>query len=154
PDQPRLDAAHATFAYGMQPLTGAARRPTVGSMLTLDEWLSSGERVKVDVPSGSFAVFCRTQGSGPWLTFLHSFPTSSWDWAKVADNLAEGHRCLFIDFLGFGDSDKPSGHDYRLTEQADIVDALWRHYGVDETGLIAHDYGGSVAQELLARQSA
>jgi pimeloyl-ACP methyl ester carboxylesterase len=123
-------------------------------MLNLDEWLGSGERLKVEVPSGTFAIFCRTQGSGPWLTFLHSFPTSSWDWAKVADRLAERHRCLFIDFLGFGDSDKPAGHEYRLVEQAGIVEALWRHYGVDSTGLVAHDYGGSVAQELLARQAA
>ena len=61
------------------------------------------------------------------------------------------HRCLCPDFLGFGDSDKPRGHRYSIVEQADLVEALWRHYGVQETLLVAHDYGATVAQELIAR---
>ncbi len=54
--------------------------------------------------------------------------------------------------LGFGDSDKPPRHDYRLVEQAELHQCLLEHLGI--TGpvhLLAHDYGDSVAQELLAR---
>ena len=115
---------------------------------TLDEWLAGGERVRV----GRFDLFRHVSGSGPWLTLLHGFPTSSWDWAKVADALGPRHRLLAFDFLGFGDSDKPRDHDYSIHEQANLTQALWNAHGVDETGLVAHDYGVSVAQELLARR--
>ena len=38
------------------------------------------------------------------------------------------------DFLGFGASDKPADHDYSLLEQADLVEALWAHEGVERDG--------------------
>ena len=53
-------------------------------------------------------LFCRVEGDGPWLTLLHGFPTSSWDWSRVAPDLARSHRLLGFDFLGFGDSDARS----------------------------------------------
>jgi pimeloyl-ACP methyl ester carboxylesterase len=121
-------------------------------MASLDEWFAGGERVRVDLRSGAFEVFCRLEGEGPWLTFLHGFPTCSWDWVRIAGALRPHFRLLFFDFLGFGDSDKPAGHAYSLFEQADLTEALWRRFGVARTGLIAHDYGDTVALELLARQ--
>jgi pimeloyl-ACP methyl ester carboxylesterase len=117
-----------------------------------EAWLASGERVSVELPgSGRFQVFCRLAGSGPWLTLLHGFPTSSWDWARVAPTLERRFRLLAPDFLGFGDSDKPTRHAYSIFEQADLVQALWRRFGVEETTLAGHDYGATVTQELLAR---
>jgi pimeloyl-ACP methyl ester carboxylesterase len=116
-----------------------------------DGWLASGERVQIQVRSGAWDVFVRAAGSGPWLTLLHGFPTSSWDWARVARILEQDFRVLAFDFLGFGDSDKPRGHEYSIGEQADLTEALWRRLGVEETGLVGHDYGATVAQELLAR---
>ncbi|HVT36831.1 MAG TPA: alpha/beta hydrolase, partial [Nevskiaceae bacterium] len=44
------------------------------------------------------------------------------------------------------------GHDYTLVEQADIHLALLAHLGVTRVDVLAHDYGVSVAQELLARE--
>src|SRR5207302_7473060 len=60
-------------------------------------------------------------------------------------------RVLAFDFLGFGNSDKPRRHEYTIGEQADLTEALWQRLGIDETGLVGHDYGATVAQELLAR---
>jgi pimeloyl-ACP methyl ester carboxylesterase len=119
----------------------------VSRVASLAEWLAGGERV----PISDFSLFCRSQGTGSWLTLLHGFPTSSWDYARIASDLAQEHRLLLFDFLGFGDSDKPAPYAYRLVEQADLVEALWRRFGIIETSLLAHDYGVSVAQELLAR---
>ena len=87
------------------------------------------------------------------MTVLHGFPSSSHDWARVAPHLATEHGLLLPDFLGFGASDKPADHDYSLTEQADLIQALWAHEGVAATVLVAHDYAVSVTQELLARRS-
>jgi pimeloyl-ACP methyl ester carboxylesterase len=87
------------------------------------------------------------------MTLLHGFPSSSHDWAKVAPALGERYALLMPDFLGFGASDKPPEHEYSLIEQADLVEALWASEGVAATTLVAHDYGVSVAQELLARRA-
>ena len=117
----------------------------------IEDWFAAGERVE----AGGFRLFERVAGpdDAPWLTLLHGFPTSSWDWAKVADGLAERRRLLMFDFLGFGDSDKPHDHVYSIHEQADLTEALWRRHGVERTAVIAHDYGVSVGQELLARRA-
>ena len=117
-----------------------------------DEWFSGGERVRINLRSGAFQIFCRVRGSGPWLTFLHGFPTSSWDWAKVVPLLESRYRLICFDFLGFGDSDKPRKHRYSILEQADITEEVWRHFGVEETGVVAHDYGATVALELVRRE--
>lgn len=122
--------------------------------MTSDAWFAGGERVRVQLAGRSFEIFARPAGSGPWLTFLHGFPTSSWDWAKVAPVLARRFRVLCFDFLGFGDSDKPRRHSYSILEQADLTEALWRDFGVTDSLLIGHDYGATVSQELLARKRA
>ena len=116
-----------------------------------DGWLASGERVQIELRSGAWDVFVRAAGSGPWLTLLHGFPTSSWDWARVARILEPSFRVLAFDFLGFGDSDKPRRHEYSIVEQADLTEVLWRRLGIEEAGLVGHDYGATVAQEMLAR---
>ena len=127
--------------------------PSAGRIEDLQTWWAGGERVEVEMPDGAkYAIFTRVLGEGPWMTLIHGFTTSSWDWAPIAPTLAASHRLLTFDLLGFGDSDKPSGHDWSAFEQADIVAALWRRFGVDETRVVAHDVGMTVALELLARQ--
>lgn len=92
------------------------------------------------------------EGEGEPLLLIHGFPTASWDWAKVWPQLTARYRVIACDMLGFGFSSKPRGHDYSLLEQADIQQALLTHLGIGEAfHVLAHDYGDSVAQELLAR---
>ena len=86
------------------------------------------------------------------LLLIHGFPTASWDWHYVWAPLAAQYRLIACDMLGFGDSAKPRGHDYSLLEQADVQQALLAHLGIaGPVHVLAHDYGDSVAQELLAR---
>jgi len=118
----------------------------------LETWWSRGERVEVEAGGRRWRVFARVLGEGPWLTAIHGFPTSSWDWEPVSRELCHHYSLLTFDLLGFGDSDKPAGHDWSAFEQADIVEALWRRFGIEETAVLAHDVGLTVALELLARQ--
>ncbi|AGL82768.1 MULTISPECIES: alpha/beta fold hydrolase [Pseudomonas] len=91
-------------------------------------------------------------GQGEPLLLIHGFPTASWDWHYLWQPLARHHQVIACDMLGFGDSAKPLEHDYSLLEQADLQQALLAHLGIAEpVHLLAHDYGDSVAQELLAR---
>lgn len=117
----------------------------------IENWFAAGERIE----AGGFSLFTRVIGDEgkPWLTLLHGYPTCSFDWAGVAGQLAEERRLLMFDFLGFGDSDKPSDHAYSIHEQADLTEAVWRHHGVTSTALVVHDYAVSVGQELLARNA-
>jgi pimeloyl-ACP methyl ester carboxylesterase len=121
-------------------------------MSDLETWWAQGERPAIALPGGERRVFVRRAGSGPTTTMLHGFPSSSHDWAKLAPALEGSGELVALDFLGFGASDKPADHVYSLQEQADIVEAVWALLGVGSTALVAHDYGVSVAQELLARR--
>lgn len=83
---------------------------------------------------------------------LHGFPTFSWDWSKVLPGLKEQFsRVILLDFLGFGLSDKPVSHKYSIFEQADIVTLLANRLKLTSVHLLSHDYGDTVALELLAR---
>ena len=56
-----------------------------------------------------------------------------------------------LDFLGFGFSDKPENHTYTISEQAIVVEALLLNLGVKSCHILSHDYGDTVALEILAR---
>ncbi|KAJ7420656.1 mesoderm specific transcript [Pitangus sulphuratus] len=93
-------------------------------------------------------------GSSDVVILLHGFPTSSYDWSKIWEGLTQRfHRVIALDFLGFGFSDKPRPHRYSIFEQASVVEGLARHLGLQHhrINLLAHDYGDTVAQELLHR---
>ncbi len=122
-------------------------------MSGVEQWWSAGEHVGLRLGADERSIFVRRLGSGPSLTLLHGFPSSSFDWAAVAPALAEQRTLLIPDFLGFGASEKPREHAYSLHEQADLVEALWAREGVDTTVVVAHDYAVSVAEELLARRA-
>lgn len=90
----------------------------------------------------------------PAILLIHGFPTSSWDWTGVWPDLSRDHRLVAPDLLGFGWSAKPRRHRYSIMEQADICEDLVRHLGLRRFHVLAHDYGDTVAQEMLARQNA
>ena len=91
-------------------------------------------------------------GQGEPLLLIHGLPTASWDWHYLWQPLAQRYRVIACDMLGFGDSAKPVNHNYSLLEQADLQQALLAHLSVEQpVHVLAHDYGDSVAQELLAR---
>ncbi|WP_095139540.1 alpha/beta fold hydrolase [Pseudomonas sp. Irchel s3a10] len=93
-----------------------------------------------------------TAGQGEPLLLIHGFPTASWDWHYLWQPLAQRYRVIACDMLGFGDSAKPLNHRYSLLEQADLQQALLAHLQIEQAvHVLAHDYGDSVAQELLAR---
>ncbi|MFZ3183492.1 MAG: alpha/beta hydrolase [Pseudomonas sp.] len=99
-----------------------------------------------------YAIRYWTAGQGTPLLLIHGFPTAAWDWHYLWQPLSERYQLIACDMLGFGDSAKPRRHAYSLLEQADLQQALLVHLGIDApVHLLAHDYGDSVAQELLAR---
>jgi pimeloyl-ACP methyl ester carboxylesterase len=93
----------------------------------------------------------RQEAEGALLLLLHGFPSSSYDWRSLLEEDVPSNVLAF-DFLGFGLSDKPRGHDYSLFWQADLSEELVRRHGDGRpVFILAHDMGTSVANELMAR---
>ena len=88
----------------------------------------------------------------PTIVLLHGFPTASWDWVPIWQALSRNYRLIALDMLGFGLSEKPNHRNYTIHQQADIVEALIKDKQLKKFHVLAHDYGDTVAQELLARQ--
>lgn len=97
-------------------------------------------------------IFFRVDGTGEPLLLIHGFPTASWDWYAVWPALSARYRLLTLDMIGFGFSGKPRQFEYSIATQVDLFEAFLAREGVTSYRLLAHDYGLTVAQELLARQ--
>ncbi|MBL8519282.1 MAG: alpha/beta hydrolase [Betaproteobacteria bacterium] len=122
-------------------------------MMSVEAWHEGGRLVRIQ----GRRIFVRDSGGerqAPVLVLIHGFPTASWDWAPVWEDLARRFRLVAMDLLGFGFSDKPAAHDYTIAGQADLVEAVLADAGVGQHHVLAHDYGDTVAQELLARDNA
>jgi pimeloyl-ACP methyl ester carboxylesterase len=120
----------------------------------LEQWQEFGHFVAF----GSRRIFCVDSAPGertrPTLILIHGFPTASWDFAKLWPALTLEYRVLAADMLGFGFSSKPRHHAYSIGEQADVFETLVAESSLDRYDILAHDYGDTVAQELLARDNA
>lgn len=118
-------------------------------MINVAQWQAAGRRFEF----AGQRLFTRSEGAGDPLLFIHGFPTSSFDWALLWPALAAHFQLHAIDMLGFGLSDKPRDYAYSLKASADQWQAYVQSQGLVEVSILAHDYGDTVAQELLARQS-
>lgn len=122
-------------------------------MLSFKQWAANSKRVPLYLQGRRLRLATHRFGdSEPHVTLLHGFPTSSYDWIPLIPSLSESFSLLSFDFLGFGNSDKPEDYDYGTVDRADQVVALWRHFGIQETFILAHDFSNSVVLELLWRQ--
>ena len=118
--------------------------------IALDDWRAQGRTF--GFKGQPIAYWTAGASDAEPLLLIHGFPSAAWDWHFLWQPLAERYRLIACDMLGFGDSAKPRGHAYSLLEQADLQQALLAHLGVNgPVHVLAHDYGDSVAQELLAR---
>ncbi|MCH1781971.1 alpha/beta fold hydrolase [Psychrobacter glaciei] len=119
-------------------------------MITLSEWQQQGQLESINGQQ----IFTRQGGDKdtPALLLIHGYPSASWDWEGMWDKLTEHYYVITLDMLGFGLSDKPKNVRYLISEQADIFETVLQRLGVKDYHILAHDYGDTVAQELLARQ--
>ena len=87
-------------------------------------------------------------GEGEPIVFQHGNPTSSYLWRNVMPHLADQGRCIAVDLIGMGDSDKlddPGPDRYRYVEHRDYLFAAWEALGVtDDVTLVIHDWGSAL----------
>ncbi len=87
----------------------------------------------------------------PTLLFLHYWGGSIHSWIPVMNGLSKSHRCVAIDFRGWGRSSKDAT-DYQLETLADDVVEIINELGLQDFILLGHSMGGKVAQLVAARQ--
>lgn len=118
--------------------------------MTAQNWKEKGNFVTIDDKK----IFVIDEGDKPGtLVILHGYPTSSYDYYRVIPELSHYFRIIIHDHLGFGFSDKPDSLTYSLIDQADIALKLWSKLGLKSVTILAHDYGTSIAKEILARKN-
>lgn len=116
-------------------------------MIPLDDWKRRGQSFDY----GGHSIFYVEEGEGEPLLCIHGFPTASWDWNWIWPELVKQYRVIAPDMIGFGFSAKPRHYPYSLMDQATLHERLLEHLGAGHAFVLAHDYGDTVAQELLAR---
>ncbi len=92
------------------------------------------------------------EGQGDPILFVHGTPSWSFEYRHLITRLSRAHRCVAVDHLGFGLSERPESFDYtpqsHARNLAEVVDAL----GLRHFTLVVHDFGGPIALPLaLAR---
>ena len=84
-------------------------------------------------------------GAGDPIIFQHGNPTSSYLWRNIMPHFADMGRCIAVDLIGMGDSDKlpNSGPDrYTFKEQQRYLYGAWDALGVkDMVTFVIHDWG-------------
>lgn len=88
------------------------------------------------------------QGSGDPIVLVHGIPTWGYLWQGSIPVLAQTHRVLVPDLLGFGYSDKSDRFDRSIGRQADMIERWLDKLGVEQASFVAHDIGGGVALRL------
>ncbi len=117
--------------------------------MTLDEWRTGGEYFE----HRELSIFYRRSGDGaePVLC-LHGFPAASFDYHKIWNTLSARFGLLAFDMVGYGFSSKPREWGYTTVDQVDVLQELIAHLGIQRLHILAHDYGNTITQELLARE--
>ena len=93
------------------------------------------------------------EGTGDPILFLHGNPTSCYLWRNVMPHLASDARCLAMDLVGMGRSDKPA-LDYRLVDHARYVDKFIASLGLERLTLVLHDWGSALGFHYARRHEA
>ncbi len=107
--------------------------------------ISTTEHDKQFIEVGDKRMAYVEMGSGDPIVFQHGNPTSSYLWRNIMPALATRGRCIAVDLIGMGDSDKldnPGPDSYRYVEHRDFLFAAWEKLGIQENvTLVLHDWG-------------
>jgi pimeloyl-ACP methyl ester carboxylesterase len=121
----------------------------------LQIWRDEGHFLNIDGDDIFVHASGKPTSKGHGVLLTHGYPASSIDWKNVVPRVALHTRVVISDFLGFGQSDKPTDgtfeSHYSMFKQADRVIAVAESEGLKEVVLCIHDMGQTVGAEIMAR---
>jgi len=86
----------------------------------------------------------------PVLLFVHGNPTWSFHWRTLISTLRSRYRCVAVDHLGCGLSDKPDGL-LSLLDHIDNLATLVERLDLKKVTLVAQDWGGAIGLGAMLR---
>jgi haloalkane dehalogenase len=89
-------------------------------------------------------------GEGRPALFLHGNPTWSYLWRNVLPYAAPSARCIAVDLVGMGRSDKPD-LEYRFVEHARYLAGFIDALGLERLALVGHDWGSALGFDWARR---
>lgn len=87
----------------------------------------------------------------PALLCVHGNPSWSFLWRKVVREFSSTHRCVALDHIGCGLSDKPQDWPYRLEDHIANLERLVQHLDLSDITLCVHDWGGPIGLGFALR---
>jgi haloalkane dehalogenase len=105
-----------------------------------------------DLPQGRMHYV--DEGAGEPIVFVHGTPTWSFEWRHLIADLRSDHRCIAVDHLGFGLSERPSGFAYTPEAHAEAFAAFVQGLDLPPFTLVVHDFGGPTALPLALHRPA
>jgi len=93
-------------------------------------------------------------GSGGSVVCVHGNPTWSFYFRNVIAALRDKYRCVAMDHIGMGLSDKPndSHYEYTLARRVDDLEALIEHLNLGPNfTMVVHDWGGMIGMAYAVR---
>jgi len=91
------------------------------------------------------------QGAGAPLLFVHGNPTWSFFWRELIQAFSSEHRCIAVDHVGMGLSDKPQNYPYHLEQHIDNLAAFIEQLNLQNITLVVHDWGGPIGLGAAAK---
>jgi len=83
------------------------------------------------------------EGDGAPILFLHGNPTCSYLWRNIIPYVAPLGRCLAVDLIGMGKSDKPD-IEYWFSDHMEYVEGFIEKLGLENLTLVLHDWGSAL----------
>jgi len=83
--------------------------------------------------------------------FVHGTPSWSFDFRYCIKNLSSNFRCIALDHIGFGLSDKPKNYTYSLSQHINNLTQLIEQLQLKDITLILHDFGGPIGLEYALK---
>ncbi|WP_416840633.1 alpha/beta fold hydrolase [Haloferax sp. DFSO52] len=83
-------------------------------------------------------------GGAATLLLLHGNPTWSFLYRHLIRGLRDEYRCVALDYLGFGLSERPPAFSYRPEDHASVVEEFIDELGLEDVVLVVQDWGGPI----------
>jgi haloalkane dehalogenase len=84
------------------------------------------------------------EGQGEIIFFIHGTPSWSFDFRNIIKALKSAFRCIAIDHIGFGLSDKPEHYDYSTINHSKTLGIFVNKLHLSNITLVVHDFGGPI----------
>jgi pimeloyl-ACP methyl ester carboxylesterase len=84
------------------------------------------------------------EGNGETILFVHGTPSWSFEYRNLIRKLKGGFRCIAIDHIGFGLSDKPEHYDYSTQNHSKTLEKFVLEKQLENLTMVVHDFGGVI----------